>query len=249
MLKKMHYLSDQQGIIERYLKEAESWALHLENTKNAIIKNAGNKKNGTCAILGSGWLLDVPIDYLIQHFNKVYLFDVVHPTQIKHKMAKYKNVVLIEQDITGGAINEFFNSVQTFKSFKKRKEPADFKFNGFNFDIDFDYVVSLNILNQLDILLIDYIKTYNLYSQDELLNLRKSIQQKHIDSLPKGKTCLITDFEELVFDGNSSLEKTNPLVYVHLPMDKVTDQWKWQFDHQDYIPGKNVVFNVLALNL
>ena len=87
MLKNMHYVADQQGIIERYLKEAESWASHLENTKRAIIESAENKKKDNCAILGSGWLLDVPIEYLCQHFKKVYLFDVVHPTQIKHKMS------------------------------------------------------------------------------------------------------------------------------------------------------------------
>lgn len=245
----MHYVADQQGIIERYLKEAESWASHLENTKRAIIESAENKKKDNCAILGSGWLLDVPIEYLCQHFKKVYLFDVVHPTQIKHKMSKIKNVELIEHDITGGAINEFYDSVQTFKSFKKRKEPDEFKFNGFGFNISFDYVVSVNILNQLDILLIDYIKTYDLYSAEELMNFRKSIQQKHINSLPNGKSFLVTDFEELVFNKDSISEKTNSLVHIQLPLDRIKAQWQWQFDHQDYIPGKNVVFNVLAFDL
>ncbi len=249
MLKKMHYVSDQQGIIERYIKEAEAWAFHLENTKKAIIQSAQTKDKGTCAVLGSGWLLDVPIEFLSQNFKKVYLFDVVHPTQIKHKMHKLMNVTLVELDITGGAINEFFHSVQMFKSMKKRKEPSEFKFNGFDFDISFDFVISVNILNQLDILLIDYIKGYDLYSENELLGFRKSIQQKHIDSLPKGKSNLITDFEELIFDKNNILEKTEPLIHIPLPMNNVITQWEWKFDRQDYVTGKNVAFNVIAIDL
>ena len=245
----MNYVADQKGIIDRYLKESEGWAVHLENTKNAIIKSAENREKNSCAILGSGWLLDVPIDYLAQNFKKVYLFDVLHPIQIKHKMRKYSNVVCIEQDITGGAIDEFFNSVQLNKSMKIRKELADFKFDGFSYKKPFDYVVSVNILNQLDILLLDYIKGYNLYTEEELYQLRVSIQQTHLNSLPTGKSCLITDFEELIYSDENILEKTNKLVHIALPEEKITSNWQWKFDRQDYVPGKNVVFNVLSFNL
>jgi len=249
ILKKMNYVADQKGIIDRYLKESEGWAAHLNNTKNAIIINAENKIKNSCAILGSGWLLDVPIDFLAREFKKVYLFDILHPTQIKHKMRKYPNVVCVEQDITGGAIEEFFNSVQLNKSMKTRKELADFKFNGFNYKIPFDYVVSVNILNQLDILLLDYIKGYNLYNEQELQHLRVSIQQKHLNSLPLDKSCLITDFEELVYNMENKLEETKKLVHIDLPENKIKSSWQWKFDRQDYVPGKNVIFNVLTLNL
>ena len=249
ILKKMNYITDQQGIIERYLKEAEGWSIHLEKTKNTIIKSAEKKKNGNCAILGAGWLLDVPIEFLTKHFNHVYLFDVVHPTQIKHKMHKFKNVTLVEQDITGGAINEFFESVQMHKSMGLHKSLDEFKFNGFNYKVQFDFVASVNILNQLDILLVDYLRGYNLYSDEELLELRIMIQKKHLETMPTGKTCLITDYEELIFDDENNLEKTNQLIHIQLPEDKIIDHWKWQFDHKDYYPGKNVVFNVLAMEI
>lgn len=249
VLKKMHYVSDQQGIINRYLKEAEGWAGHLENTKQSIIKSAENKGNNSCAILGSGWLLDIPLDYLTQKFKKVYLFDVLHPTQIKHKYHKNNNIVFVEQDITGGAINEFFNAVQIFKSTKKRKEPSEFVFSGFQFNEQFDFVVSVNILNQLDILIIDYIKGYNLYSENELTEFRKIIQQKHFSSLPVGKSCLITDYEELVYDKSNHLEQTNSLIHINLPSESIVSTWQWQFDHQTYHPGKNVVFNVLSIDI
>lgn len=249
ILKKMNYVADQQGIIDRYLKESESWATHLENTKKAILQSAQNKEKGSCAILGSGWLLDIPIEELCKQFNKVYLFDVIHPTQIKNKMRKLNNVVMVEQDITGGAIKEFFDSVQLFKSIKKRKEPSEFTFNGFNYKQEFDFVVSVNILNQLDILLIDYITGYKLYTDEELSQFRKTIQQKHFDSLPQRKSCLITDYEEIILNGESQVEETKPLVHIQLPESNITTRWQWQFDHQDYIPGKDVLFNVVSMDL
>jgi hypothetical protein len=245
----MNYIADQQGIIDRYLKEAESWNSHLESTKNEIINGAEGKGGESCAILGSGWLLDVPLEFLCSRFKKVYLFDVVHPTQIKHKMRKFPNVVLVEKDITGGAINEFFESVQMFKSMRKRKELSEFKFNGFSYTKPFDYVVSVNILNQLNILLVDYIKPYNLYSSEELLWLSKSIQQKHFDSLPARKACLVTDSQEYISDKDGHLCTTNELIHIELPQDKICASWQWQFDRQDYVPGKNVAFNVVALKL
>jgi hypothetical protein len=247
ILKKMNYVSDQQGIIDRYLKESESWALHLENTKKFIIESSKTRNPGNCAVLGSGWLLDVPIDFLSERFNKVYLFDILHPVQIQHKVKKYSNVMLVEQDITGGAVNELFESVQLKKIAGSRKELKNIKIEGFAYHVPFDFVVSANILNQLDILLIDYLKNYNLYTDQELFELRILIQQKHYDSLPVGKTCLITDIEELVCNSNKLVEKKNSLVHINLPDDKIISRWQWQFDHKDYYPGKDVIFNVLAL--
>lgn len=249
ILKKMRYVADQKGIIDRYIKEANAWANHLENTKQAIINGAQGRTGGNCAILGSGWLLDVPLEFLCQNYDKVYLFDVLHPTQIKHKMHKIPNVVLVEQDITGGSVKEFFDAVQMYKSMKTRKDPADFKFAGFDYPLDFNYVVSVNILNQLDILIIDYIRTYGLYSDDEIQNFRLKIQKSHYESLPEGKTCLVTDFEELVFNEKNEIEQTISLVHIDLPEDKITKRWQWEFDHQNYRAGKNVIFNVAALNI
>jgi hypothetical protein len=249
MLKKMHYVSDQQGILQRYLREAKSWVEHLENTKKIILQQAENKNKRACAILGSGWLLDIPVEELATMFEHVYLYDVLHPKQIKHKMKKYNNVHFVEEDITGGAINELYEQVQLKKSIGSFKPIEEISLKGFQLAKDVDYVVSANILNQLDILLVDYIKGYGMYSEDELRHLRVRIQQQHLDFLPQHKTCLITDIEEKVYSNIMVLEETNPLVYIPLPKKNVVRQWEWNFDHQTYRPEKNIVFNVLALAL
>lgn len=249
VLKKMNYFSDQRGIFERYILEYEGWSKHIQKTKETIEKNATLKKNNSCAILGSGWLIDVPIDFLSKYFKKVYLFDIIHPVQVKHKIKNYNNVELVEIDITGGAIQEFYDSVQMFKHYKKRKELSEIVMKGFSFPLEFDYVVSVNILSQLDQMLSEYLKKYNLYSKEELIVIKKMIQQKHLDTLPKEKSCLITDYYEYVYDDNNNLEIKNNIIYIELPFSKLIDKWTWEFDHHNYYPGKNIVFEVLAFNL
>lgn len=249
ILKKMNYFADQQGIFERYINEMEGWSAHLENTKKAILNSAFNKPKGNCAILGSGWLLDIPIDELSVSFQKVYLFDIVHPSQVKHKLLKYPNVTAVELDITGGAIQEVYQAIQMYKSYKNKRNILEFQINGFEYPIDFDFIASVNILSQLDQMLLSYIRKYNIYSEDELLELRQIIQQKHIESLPKEKTCLITDFEENVLNNNNEVERKNNILQISLPESLNSNWWDWHFDNTNYYPGKKVIFKVVALDL
>ena len=75
----MGYLSDQKGIMNRYLNQQGGWDSHLDNSKRFIERSAFLKNKRSVAVLGSGWLLDVPIDYIAQEFGEVYLVDIAHP--------------------------------------------------------------------------------------------------------------------------------------------------------------------------
>lgn len=249
ILKKLNYFSDQRGIFERYLNEAESWNIHLEKTKNSIITAAQKTSKNSCAILGSGWLLDIPVEQLAEQFKEVYLFDIIHPSQIKHKLSKLRNIKFVEIDITGGAIQQIYDSVQMYKSYKKRKELKDFIITGFQYAKEFDFVASVNILSQLDQILINYIKNYNLYSDDELKVFSQIVQQKHLETLPEGKTCLITDVKEIILDKNDKIEHEKQILSVELPTEKIFSEWQWHFDKFNYYPNKKVVFQVVAFEL
>jgi len=102
----MNFLSDQEGIMTRYLKEKENWDEHLEKSREYILKSVGNKKLSTISILGSGWLLDVPLEELTIQFQKVILVDIFHPPQILHKVRNMPRVKTMEMDITGGMIEQ-----------------------------------------------------------------------------------------------------------------------------------------------
>lgn len=245
----MNFLSDQEGIISRYLNEKNNWNPHLKKSREFILNCIKKKKNSTVSILGSGWLLDVPIEELNKHCKRVLLIDIFHPPQILRKIRDLPKVEAIQQDITGGMIEKVYHLAQAYKKSGEKLDVQTFVSKGFTPNFDPGYVVSLNVLNQLDILIVDYLKKFSVYSDEEILNIRKIIQQAHIDSLPENNACIITDFEEMVYD-NDQLERTSPLIHVPLPKGGKRNRWEWLFDSQKtYYSGKITRFNVVAIEL
>jgi hypothetical protein len=250
MLRRMGYLEDQKGIHWRYLNEKHNWDIHINATKQFIVNQASLKNNNSVAVLGSGWLLDVPLDFLASYFKKVYLFDVIHPHAVRERVRKYKNVKLVKYDISGGAIAECYRAVKFFRKNKKKLPLQEFAITGFSFPADLDCVISVNILNQLDILSLDYLIRYKMYNDEEIKSLRELIQQKHIDSLPVGKSILITDHEEIWYAPDGSIMGNKPLIYISIPESKIVSRWIWIFDtHLNYYADRNVSFGVIAATL
>jgi hypothetical protein len=243
---KMGYFSDQDGIMRRYIREADHWKAHIENTKAAIINSTLGKGKRKVAILGSGWLLDVPVQELSSIFGQVWLFDIQHPPQIKRKAGKLPNIQFVETDISGFAI-AIYNMV-------RQKSKLPFSIDAikpmFNFDLNgFDLVVSCNVLNQLDILLLDYLKSSVKISSGMELQLRKLIQETHINLLPKSRSCLISDVEELTTDKEDNIIYRKKLVYSDLLNTNAEREWIWHFDnHYTYNTKANTWFRVIAQN-
>ncbi|MFP4023901.1 MAG: hypothetical protein ACLFVR_05180 [Thiohalospira sp.] len=246
----MKYLSDQKGIINRYIREKEHWDEHNTNCKNFILKSAKSKKKGKAVILGSGWLLDVPLKELSEQFEKVLLIDIIHPPQVLKKIGQYENVKAIKSDITGGLIDYVFDTLKTDKKEKTKTLMTAGELFSYSLPPATDFVVSLNVMTQLNILLTDYMKTSRLYSDGELQQFALLVQEEHLNILPKEKTCLITEYEEELYDENGQLLGVNPLIFVDLPKSKLTEnKWKWKFDSSmTYREDANTWFNVVALD-
>ena len=243
---KMGYFKDQEGIMNRYIREVTNWKPHLENTKLAILKSSAGKGRGKLAILGSGWLLDVPIEELSARFDQVWLFDIKHPAQINRKVDRYKNVRLVETDISGFAIT-IFNISQNVKS----EFDIDSLKPQFDFDLEgFDMVVSCNILNQLDIILMDYLKKTKKVSSEIESQVRRLIQTNHINLLPVSKSCLISDMEELSIDEENQVVKRKSLIYTDKLSTDYSESWIWQFDNCfSYNSRYNTWFKVIAADI
>jgi hypothetical protein len=253
ILKKFGFAKDQDGIINRYLRETESWSAHLNNTKNFILKAASGKSQLKVCILGSGWLLDIPYLELSETFQQVLLVDIKHPTQIVHKLNKYPNFKLIEADITG-LIEPVYNILVENKKNNIRIDlclvkPVYSEILLHEIEQS-DLIVSVNLLNQLDILICDYILKSKQYSVEEIVMFRKYIQNNHIELLPKNKSALITDFEELNLDKNKQVVGRKKLVYLNFPENMPCLRWTWEFDLQKtYRKNLQTVFKVMAIEL
>ncbi|MGM0408225.1 MAG: hypothetical protein ACQERU_09575 [Bacteroidota bacterium] len=249
-LSKMKYLSDQKGIINRYIREKADWDKHINNTKKFILKSAESKLNGKAVILGSGWLLDVPLKELSENFAEVILIDIIHPPHVLKKIEQYENVIPKKADITGGLIDYVYSTIKTDKKNKSKTLLSGGRLFSYAIPSKVDFVVSLNIMTQLNTLLTDYMKASKLYSDVELNSFARQIQESHLEILPKGKSCLITEFEEELYDDENQLLGVNPLIFVDLPESKLSEtRWKWEFDSSmTYKDDAKTIFNVIAID-
>jgi hypothetical protein len=235
------YRRDQKGILRRYHREAKNWELHLSKTKDCIL-NFIEGKTGRVAVLGSGWLLDVPVDALKKQFDEIVCYDLLHPKNIVKQYADNQKFSFIERDVTGG-LSDWALQQPVYEGNALSVVP---EFGGFFEANDFDAVISVNLLSQLDGLAVDYLTDEKNYPLAELLLMSQSVQQQHIDSLPKGKTLLITDTVEFAFDEISEIERK--LIHAQLPHS--FDTWIWTFDTRGlYIAGKEVNMKVEAFLL
>ncbi len=244
IIRKLGYISDQKGIIKRYLREANGWALHLQNSKEAILRTMDILKPKSMALLGSGWLLDVPVDEIINQGITLYCLDISHPEQIKHNYRNEESSKFIEVDLNGSLSEKIYHY---YKIGKKQIVSSDLD-PDCRLDLTgYEMVVSLNILNQLDILLLDFVKEHQLMNEEELKKLRMKIQEHHLKMLPCEKSCIIFDYCERIFSDEDEQEQVNSTVFVSLPHMKNVQEWQWQFDSLGYYyNGKRVVFDVKA---
>jgi len=253
IFKKFGYFKDQEGIINRFIRESGGWDSHLLNTKRFIEKSAENRAKSKVLILGSGWCLDIPIEKLSGLFSEVVLIDIKHPGQIVHKLRNYPNIRFMEEDI-GGFTEPTYHVLQNYKNNGIRNSLNDIKpvysENLLNQINTSDYIVSVNLLNQLDILICDYIIDSERFSEQEILSFRKYIQSNHLQLLPKNKSVLITDYEELNYDKQEQLVSRKNLIHINLTQNESLERWTWDFDlHKNYRPGLKTVFRVMALEV
>ncbi|MDD2563286.1 MAG: hypothetical protein PHU27_03600 [Salinivirgaceae bacterium] len=243
-MKNVGFIKDQKGILNRYRREKGNWESHLTKSKEYILQSAKGKGKTKMAILGSGWLLDVPINELVNSFNEIHLYDIFHPKGIVKKCSVFPNIKLIEEDVLSPLLTILYNNKDA-KADDFLNAIANHEYNNLNFH-DYDFVVSLNLLNQLDIIPIDYLSERVTLPNEKWLELRQFIQQKHLDSLPKNRSCIITDYQELHLNKGEEVIDTQELVFVPLP-EKNSEKWIWHFDNsRTYYNDKNVHFRVHA---
>jgi len=249
ILRRMGLIEDQNGILSRYQGEIDSWEGHLSNTKNFISDCLTSCRPQKIAVLGSGWLLDLPAELLAKH-EMVVFYDLRHPEFVRKKYRDQKNFHFELLDVTGGLISKTYNLCRRRKGHDPDSIYKQLQIPGLILPDTFDYVISVNLLNQLDILIIDHIRENFITDQKWEQKVRRMIQENHIKLLPTGQSCLITDYEEVhVNDKNEIMDKT-PLVHCTLPSGKYRKTWTWNFDtHRSYHPSFNTMMNVVAIKL
>jgi hypothetical protein len=243
----MGFLKDQEGIMNRYLRESSNWKTHLEKTRNFISTSFQQIEAESVAVLGSGWLLDVPLDHLLGRFRHIYLVDIHHPIQIRKRTAGLSQVELIEEDLTGGAIEQALSFLEKTAPSRGGVLSGQVPLSPPLSRISPDVLISVNLLNQLDSIVCDHILKKKHFQQADLIPFRTAIQAFHLDWITKKPGCLITDTLEEVEDKHSVIS-SKALLYTDLPPGSRRDRWWWDFDSQGtYHPGSRTRMEVQAI--
>jgi hypothetical protein len=99
-------------------------------------------------------------------------------------------------------------------------------------------------------MLMNYLKRFIKYPDDEISYFRKKIQENHLELLKPGHSCLICDHEEIVLDQKHKVVSTKKPIYTELPKAKIKQEWKWHFDKGGaFSQSYKTEFNVIAIEL
>lgn len=243
IIRRLGYKANQQGIINRYLREMGQWDSHLWRCRKYILDSIALYKPDNITFLGSGWLMDIPLEEAAEMCRKVRLVDLMHPPQVRHKVSGIDNVEMHRQDISAGALTKIWDACRKDTCISSVEMPV--------YDPGFDagLVFSVNILTQLDSLLVDYLVRKAGMSYRALRPLRKNMQRAHIRYLENTDSILITDYVEYLKTGDE-IVADNKLVFCSMPKGRRKEEWIWEFDNSgNYYSGKRVIFGVKALDL
>jgi hypothetical protein len=247
ILHKMGYYNYQQGLIYKHIDQEGGWNSHLRKCRNFIIKSLDFYKPSKITVLGSGWLLDLPLMEMVEKTDSIDLIDIVHPPEVISQISGLKNVYLKEEDITGGLITEIWNLAGRRYFFNKLKSLENIHIPEYKPQSDPGLVISLNILTQLESLPVELLRKKSKAGDESFIVLRKQIQEKHIDFLKKYDSVLITDISEVITDtaGKTTEELS---VFGALPEAIIREEWSWYFEpvRSDYYRKKSV-FKVAGL--
>lgn len=100
--RRLGLLREAVAIRARHARNRAAWEPHLANCRRTVLEAAGRcRGHGHAVVLGSGALLDIPLDALAGRFERVSLVDMVHPLAARWRVRGMGNVRLLETDLTG----------------------------------------------------------------------------------------------------------------------------------------------------
>ena len=243
----MGYYNYQNGLIFRHLNQEGGWDDHLRQSRQLILKAIDLYKPRKISVLGSGWLLEMPLAEIINRVEKICLVDIVHPPAVIDQTAGIKNIELVYEDLTGGLIEEVWNKAHKYSFLKKVKSLESINIKEYVPETDPGMVISLNVLTQLESLIIDFMRKRTRIPDDELNTFKKMIQKNHIDFLMRHNSVLVSDISEIITSKSGTVTEI-PTLMTEPPQFKYRQEWIWNFDpHGDDYYNKRSKFKVIGL--
>ena len=223
-IRKMGYLREAIGLKCRYKRHPAHWQPHLERTRQCILSAAskcGNK--GKVVVLGSGLLLDVPLDELSAMFRDVVLIDIVCLPETRRRIKRYGNVRFLQGDVTGIAETLYKNVLCGRRELPFAAPVLP------EIDKVTDLVISLNVLSQLMVVPRMYaLKKLPEIDKDLIVSWCRRIVEAHYAFLTSRacNVCLVADYHYSKHDFNGRITAQGSTLY-RMSLPAPDESWTW----------------------
>jgi hypothetical protein len=247
ILTRLGYYNYQNGLIYRHINQDGGWDSHLEKCRRYVLQAVETMKPGKITILGSGWLLDLPLAELLEKTEKIVLVDIIHPPEVINQVSDFPNVELSETDVTGGLIEEVWSKTRGITFFNRLRSLSGILIKEYKPQSDPGMVISLNILTQLENLPLKFLQRKSRVNEEGYNEFRRTVQMNHLSFLSRYPSVLISDIQEIMTE-NDSLTEIVPTLLADLPQGIRKEEWTWNFDKKgvDFY-NKTSVMKVVAV--
>lgn len=197
---------------------AKNWHAHIVQCHARVHQAvAALEKKQTLLVLGSGLLLEVPIEKLLPQFKRIVLVDLVHLKPVRELARKHPSIQLIEADLSGVLADllkwKEGNALPYFTAPCISVQQADL-------------IISANLLSQLKHPARKVMS--DKMDEEALESFQKRIAQEHwqwFSQIP-GKKLIFSDVESQFFNANGEIIHTDSALLGQLPPPKAT--WWWE---------------------
>lgn len=223
-VRRMGYLYEALGLKCRYKRHSVCWHSHIEKTRQFVLSAVNKGQNrDKVVILGSGLLLDVPLEELSSIFREVVLIDIACLPEVFSRIKKYNNVRFLRFDLTIIAETLYQNVLHGRQELPYVRPVIP------EIDKETGLVISLNILSQLSIVPRKYVlEKFPRIEKEHVETWCRQIVEAHyafLISLPCN-VCLITDYQYTKRDRDGRIIAQGSTLYgISLP--EPNDSWTW----------------------
>ena len=222
----MGYLTELIATEARFRRCSTAWQPHLDQTRavisDAIAASGGHRK---AIVLGAGILSDIPIDALCATFETVQLVDVCFLNRTRRSLRHHGNIDWQTCDITGIAepLHAWLKRGQHADALPAPSIPGDIAIG------DADLIVSANLVSQLPLLPVAWLRKAKTRIEDEaVFRFAQQIVKCHFEMLSSfsGTICLVSEIQRQICDGARILETEDPLWGIAPGIDG--REWVWE---------------------
>ena len=223
--KRMGYLKELIAMDARHRRCRDAWAGHLRECHDLIGKATQCIGHRQVTVLGSGLLLDIPIEELAATFEEVVLVDIVHLPQVETRVRAFANVDTVSADVAGIAEAIWEHIAQGLSVPLPLSTVAAAPY------LDSDLVISANLLTQLPLKPLELVRAKApAYSDDEAKALARNIIDNHLALLAilPGRVCLLSETQRVIWggpNGDEMIEEIDPLFGARIPASG--RKWTW----------------------